>query len=221
MKWEKKYNVDIEEVYEKNLNGSNLIELSEEYGIPRTTLNRYLKNAGYDIQVNRKNLYKTYFVSKADKDIEYDFGYKNTIPWKQTLIFHLGHKCFVCGYNKIVEAHHIVPINDGGKTSVKNGILLCPNCHAEVHANLLDLTEALVKLDEFLGHSLENNQKPSRISKRTISYKSTTPRDTEGSETNFRAKAVKKTRASRSGNMSKRYGRVEYMNKFPLLQDKI
>lgn len=217
MKWEKKYNVSLEEVNKKNLNGASITELSEEYKIPKTTLMRYLHNAGYKIQMNRKNYCKSYFVSKADKDIEYDFGYKNTLPWKQTLIFHLGHKCFICGYDKIVEAHHIIPVNDGGKTSVRNGILLCPNCHAEVHAGLLDLTEALVKLGELLENSLKNNQQPSCVVKHTTMY----TEDTEGSETNSRAEAVMETRVPRSSKKSKRYGVEEYKNKFPLLRDKI
>lgn len=220
MKWKKKYNVDLEEAHRKNIEGASLSELSEEYGVPKSTLNRYLKDAGYKIQMNRKNWCKPCFISKAIRDVDYDFGHKNTIPWKQTLIFYLGHRCFICGYNKIVEAHHIVLINEAGPTSVRNGILLCPNCHAEVHAELLDLTEALIKLDELLEHSIKNNQQPSRVVKQTTMYKDLS-RDTEGSETNSRAEAVMETRASRSSNMSKRYGRKELKKKLPLLRDMI
>lgn len=90
---------------------------------------------------------------------------------------------------------------------------MCPNCHAEVHAELLDLTEALVKLDKLLEYSFENNQQPSRVSKQIM------PSDTEGSETSPEAKAVMGPRTSRS--RSKRFGKEEYANKFPLLRDKI
>jgi len=153
MKWKKKYNINLKEVHEKNINGDSLTELSIEYGIPKTTLRNYLINAGYRIQMNRKNFSRSYFVSKTDKDIDYDYSSKNTIPWKQALIFHFGHKCRICGYDKIVEAHHIIPTSDGGST------------------------------------------------------------------TNPQAKAVMGTRASRS--RSKRFGKEEYTNKFPLLRDKI
>ena len=213
MKWKKKYNINLEEVHEKNINGDSLVVLSKEYGIPKTTLGRYLINAGYKIQMNGRNPFRKYFVSKTDKDIDYDYGPKNTIPWKQALIFRFGHKCKICGYDKIVEAHHIVPTSEGGSTSLKNGILLCPNCHAEVHAELLDLTEALVKLDELLEYPKKDNQQPSCVSKHIMHS------DTEGSETNSRAKAVMETRASKS--RSKRFGKEEYANKFPLLRDKI
>jgi len=214
MKWRKKYNINLKEVHEKNIDGDSLTELSVEYSIPKTTLNRYLTNAGHKIQMNRKNFCRPYFVSKTDKDIDYDYGPKNTIPWKQALVFHFGHKCRICGYDKIVEAHHIIPTSEGGSTSLKNGILLCPNCHAEVHAELLDLTEALVKLDKLLEHSFENNQQPSYVSKHIIK-----PSDIEGSETTPRAKAVIGARTSRS--RSKRFGKEEYAKKFPLLRDKI
>lgn len=214
MKWNKKYNIDLEEVHEKNINGDSLVTLSEEYGIPKTTLNRYLINAGYKIQMNRRNISRSYFILKTDKDIDHDYGCKNTIPWKQALIFHFKHKCSICGYDKIVEAHHIIPISEGGLTTLKNGILLCPNCHAEIHAGLLNLTEALIKLDELLEYpTKKGDQQPSCVSKYII------PSDTEGSETNSRVKTVMETRASRS--RSKRFGKEEYANKFPLLRDMI
>jgi hypothetical protein len=214
MKWRRKYNIDLKEVHEKNINGDSLVVLSAEYGVPKTTLGRYLINAGYKIKMNGRNPFRSYFISKTDKDIDYDYGPKNTIPWKQALVFHFGHKCRICGYDKIVEAHHVIPTSEGGSTSLKNGILLCPNCHAEVHAELLDLTEALVKLDKLLEHSfIENNQQPSHVSKHI------TPSDMEGSETTPRAKAVIGARTSRS--RSKRFGKEEYAMKFPLLRDKI
>ena len=54
MKWKRKYSVNLQEVHEKNLAGASLVDLSKEYGIPRTTLNRYLLDAGFSITVNRK-----------------------------------------------------------------------------------------------------------------------------------------------------------------------
>ena len=216
MKWLKKYNINLEEVHEKNIAGASLTELSKEYVVPKTTLNRYLRNAGYRIQMNRKNDKKPYFINPAVKDLDYDFGSKNTIPWKQTLIYYHRHKCFMCDYDKIVEAHHIIYAGEGGPTSVRNGILLCPNHHAETHAKLLDLTEALVKLGELLERLFKGNQHPSHICKQD-----TLPRDVEGSTTNFRAKAVIETRAPRSCKQANRFGKEEYVDKFPLLQDMI
>ncbi len=57
-----------------------------------------------------------------------------------------NHKCQVCGYDKLVELHHIKPISTFTKnTLVKeindltNLVLLCPNHHAEVDNNLFEL----------------------------------------------------------------------------------
>ena len=214
MKYKKKHNIDLEEVSRKNLGGLSLTDLAIEYNIPKTSLNRYLRHAGYKIQVNRKDQTHKWFISKTDKDIEYDYGCKNTTPWKQALIFYFGHKCAICGYDKIVDCHHITPISDGGKTNLRNGILLCPNCHGEVHAGLLDLTEALLKLGELLENSVKNNQQPSYISKHDE-----VSSDIEGSTTSSRAKAVMEPRAPKS--RSKRFGKEEYAERFPLLRDKI
>jgi len=212
MKWQNKYNIDIEEVHTKNMEGYSLTDLSSMFNVPKTTLNRYLKKAGYRILMNRKILPYSYYITVTEKEIDYNYKRNNTGRWKRNLIFHYGHKCIICEYDKIVEAHHIKPLSDGGKTSVENGILLCPNCHAEVHAGLLNLTEALIKLGELLEHSLENNQQPSHESRYI-------PRVMEGSTTNSRAKAVMETRAPKS--RSNRIGKDMYILNNPSLRDMI
>ena len=52
------------------------------------------------------------------------------------LVKALGSKCSVCGYDKIVEIHHI---NGRDNNDLDNLMALCPNCHAELHAGLLTL----------------------------------------------------------------------------------
>jgi 5-methylcytosine-specific restriction protein A len=32
-----------------------------------------------------------------------------------------------------LEVHHIVPVSQGGKDTIDNEVLLCPNCHRKVH----------------------------------------------------------------------------------------
>jgi 5-methylcytosine-specific restriction endonuclease McrA len=69
-----------------------------------------------------------------------------------------GSKCLVCGYNKSVRAlqfHHLDPIQkDFGisgntksfeklKPELDKCVLLCANCHAEVHDNLINLNDYL------------------------------------------------------------------------------
>lgn len=42
----------------------------------------------------------------------------------------LKDKCEICGYDKILEAHRIIPKRKGGTYTKDNTMTLCPNCHA-------------------------------------------------------------------------------------------
>ncbi len=83
-------------------------------------------------------------------------------------VTHKGGRCQVCGYERCIEAlefHHLDPtqkdfgISHKGytrswekvKEEVDKCILLCANCHREVHAGKLQLPQATVveKLGEF------------------------------------------------------------------------
>jgi len=69
---------------------------------------------------------------------------------KRKAVEHMGGKCVLCGYNKCVDAmhfHHLDPITkdfqisgntisfDKMKEELKKCILVCANCHAELHAD--------------------------------------------------------------------------------------
>jgi hypothetical protein len=51
-------------------------------------------------------------------------------------------ECAWCG-EKLMERHHIIEFSQGGENSLDNLILLCPNCHTQVHRNEIN-TEELV-----------------------------------------------------------------------------
>lgn len=70
-----------------------------------------------------------------------------------------GGKCFLCGYSKCIEAlhfHHLDPtqkdfgISKTGQTYVweklkqelDKCVCLCANCHAEVHANKIEIVSS-------------------------------------------------------------------------------
>jgi 5-methylcytosine-specific restriction endonuclease McrA len=140
MKWDKKYRLNLEEIYAKHLEGFSLPELSDLYSVPRTTLNRYLSDAGYKVFFNRHRCRVASW--RRRQQIE---EFVCPTAWKHALLEHQENNCLICQYDKIVEAHHIVPQSQGGKSMRDNGILLCPNHHAEAHAGLLD-KKALAKL---------------------------------------------------------------------------
>lgn len=76
---------------------------------------------------------------------------------KERATYVLGNKCQICGYDKCISAldfHHINPeeksveFNKNANRSwattreeIKKCILLCANCHREVHAGLIPLNE--------------------------------------------------------------------------------
>jgi len=46
--------------------------------------------------------------------------------------------CELCGYDRILDVAHIVPRKDGGKWTLDNVLILCPNCHRLFDKNLLN-----------------------------------------------------------------------------------
>lgn len=96
---------------------------------------------------------------------------KNT---KQKLTICMGSKCQVCGYNKsqnALEFHHINPSEkdfsirditvspkkwDNIKEELSKCILLCANCHREVHEGLTKLPEKFQEFNEELLQLEEN-----------------------------------------------------------------
>lgn len=56
-----------------------------------------------------------------------------------------GHKCMLCPYSvsEVLNMHHIVERKNGGSNDESNLILVCPNCHAEIHAGLKTVTNKL------------------------------------------------------------------------------
>jgi hypothetical protein len=97
-------------------------------------------------------------------------GSQNVINWrkrtKKKIIEAMGGGCQICSYNKCPEAlelHHINPAEkefsfgsirsspkklEVIKEEIKKCILLCSNCHREVHAGLTNIPENYTKYDE-------------------------------------------------------------------------
>jgi hypothetical protein len=194
MKWTNEYDVDIKELQRLNHDeGWSLPELAIKFKVPRTTLNRYFVKAGIPVYFNSHKGLETRRLIRRKKE-----DFRCNSAWKRALVERFGHKCMVCDYGVIVEAHHVTPRCDGGKSSIDNGVLLCPNHHAEAHAGLFDLIalsksgELLEKQTSLLSETV--NQQPSRKSSKKWLRKHIA-RVAEGSETSDEAKAIMSPRA--------------------------
>ena len=67
-------------------------------------------------------------------------GIKKHRAWIRTLALKkYGNKCELCGYDLVVESHHILPKKKGGPHEVDNLMVLCPNCHALITRQYLFL----------------------------------------------------------------------------------
>ena len=64
---------------------------------------------------------------------------------KKRALHRAKHMCEVCGKQVVMttcEAHHIVPISQGGQNSASNLKIVCRPCHIKIHQEL-DRIEAL------------------------------------------------------------------------------
>lgn len=91
---------------------------------------------------------------------------------KEKLVFGFDSKCGVCGYNKTFEAldfHHLNPnekeFNVGRMRAnntnweklvleISKCVLLCRNCHAELHSGILSIPENIKRFDRCKAEAL-------------------------------------------------------------------
>lgn len=61
--------------------------------------------------------------------------YLNKKAWGVAVIRIKGNQCEVCGWDKArCDVHHKVARSAGGRNTIDNGRVLCPNCHRIEHA---------------------------------------------------------------------------------------
>ena len=62
---------------------------------------------------------------------------KDNTTIRKRLIEKRGYICEKCGYEPegygFLDLHHIISVNDGGKTEEDNLIFLCEKCHMDIH----------------------------------------------------------------------------------------
>lgn len=81
--------------------------------------------------------FKARTLAEAQKG-KLNHGYKDGLPNNPYRAYIRDNKkCKICGYDRIVQIHHILPRCEGGKDDLNNLITLCPNCHSLVHRKLI------------------------------------------------------------------------------------
>lgn len=119
-------------------------------------LGNSLKKVGEKFKISRQSLSK-YIIKRVktftkEKRIIHHKSYRNRV--KELAVNYKGGKCVICGYNKCQAAmnfHHIEPkekdyqISGGTKSfeSLKKEldkcVLVCRNCHSEIHAGIIGI----------------------------------------------------------------------------------
>lgn len=91
---------------------------------------------------------------------------------KERAVYVMGDKCAICGYDKCqtaLEFHHLNPeekdfsfstnTNKAWSTvrnELKKCILVCANCHREIHSGLIDNNKLSVSFNENRAHEIDN-----------------------------------------------------------------
>ena len=126
-----------------------LIETSKEFNVSRTTVLKY-KN-GYKNNLNRSE--------DERKKSNYIHVKDFRVRIKERAVEYKGGKCIICGYCKCIKAlefHHINPKEKdftlGANTNIawykvkaeiEKCVLLCSNCHREVHSGITKITDSI------------------------------------------------------------------------------
>lgn len=66
---------------------------------------------------------------------------KNQTSARRIALINYEKKCIICGFDVVVQAHHIIPKSEGGTNNPMNLAVLCPNHHAMADLGLIDRDE--------------------------------------------------------------------------------
>lgn len=150
-------------------------ELSRLYNVDQTSVWQARKKRGIPpattsgkprVRCTTNYLYSSTANPLIDLDKEFAFSIdkagrkKPSNSWNKTMLNFYGPECKLCRYHKEPvknHCHHVIPISEGGKNTLRNGIILCSRCHDEVHANILVIPER--NFDDFRPYRLFGDPK--------------------------------------------------------------
>jgi len=74
----------------------------------------------------------------------------HTYKWsyRKIALEHHGHKCVVCGFDKVIDVHHLD--NNRQNNTKENLVTLCPNHHYMIHRTKF-ANEVLEEIKKYLG----------------------------------------------------------------------
>lgn len=94
---------------------------------------RLLRNGSVEERRRERDI-RSFAEEIAKSENPLDFAINNSNSFSEIVRCYYGDFCHECGWNKgPCEVHHIIPASVGGKSSINNAIVLCPNCHSLKH----------------------------------------------------------------------------------------
>ena len=136
--------------------GRNSRDLTKEQDLVAT--HKICGKCGLPKSVDEFYLRKDGSAFRADcKECFAERNRQNARKRRQLCLAYKGGKCIVCGYDRCAKSlsfHHLDPtkkdpslakmlghcgLNGRGKAELDKCVLVCANCHGEIHAGLIDL----------------------------------------------------------------------------------
>jgi len=96
---------------------------------------RLRRNGSVNDRKRNRNFYSIIEeLTKSQNPLDFEIPNNNT--FSEICRLYYGNKCMECGWDKgQCEAHHKILKSRGGKSTINNAIVLCPNCHSLKHIN--------------------------------------------------------------------------------------
>lgn len=118
--------------------------LEKEFITNKKTINQIAHEFGCSWDTVRKRLMRLGFPMRLSDAYQKSKRKRTAVESKQfqkRLLRLYGYKCAICGYDKFVNCHHVERWAKTENNSVENGIVLCPNHHAEADYGIISPEE--------------------------------------------------------------------------------
>lgn len=96
---------------------------------------RLKRNGSVDERKRARNVFS---ILETMKELEnpLEFEFCTRTPWANFAKAYYGYACSICGWNDgTCDVHHIIEVKNGGRNTLANAKVLCPNCHRKIHTD--------------------------------------------------------------------------------------